>query len=67
MTAASPVLSVAQRFEIMAAVEQSHLEIRWAVGDHPDLPRVLEWLARQMFLAGMASQRTPTPLVQEPA
>lgn len=65
MNQASPVLSVPQRCEITAAVEECHLELRWAVGDHPDLPRQLESLARRMFLAGMASQRPINLTLQE--
>ena len=56
-------LSLEQRREICDAVEESYLDLRWSVGDHPDLLRSLDLLARRMFLAGLASQaRTTTPV-----
>ena len=60
-------LTLEQRREITAAVEECHLELRWALGDHPDLPRTLEALARRMYLAGMASQRPANPTAKEAA
>jgi hypothetical protein len=52
-------LTLEQRGEICLAVEASYLDLRWSVGDHPDLLRSLERLARQMFLAGLASHSQP--------
>ncbi len=53
------VLNEAQRAQILVAVEESYLDLRWVVGDHPDLLRLLDLLARRMFLAGLNSQDRP--------
>lgn len=48
------VLTPEQRAEISAAVEESYLDLRWVVGDHPDVLRLLDLLACRMYLAGLA-------------
>lgn len=57
------VLTIDQRREIRLAVQEIHADLRWSVGDHPDLPRLLELLATTMFLSGLSSRTPENPPV----